>query len=262
MPNWVTVQMTANKSVIEAIMRNPSDDTQGIDFNKILPFRGRFDWDGIYPFLRQVTEQLFSNTKLLPAHLFSAFAHELKVTMSVNEINPCPPEDVQQVTAQVVYAIKQMLDQKSDCWTPEIVDQLVGMLLNKYETGYTDSLNFATQCWGTKWNACSTEIREDHAYIQFNTAWSCPVAVLMALSAQHPTERISVRYADEDIGSNCGEFTLLNGQYIILDEAPQHRNQTKQEQHYWRRFACDVLGYDPDDWNISDDDDDDEDDEA
>ena len=67
--------------------------------------------------------------------------------------------------------------------------------------------------WGTKWNACNTYVISDNE-VEFDTAWSCPMEVLKELSRQFKGVEIYVEYADEDIGSNCGTFTLLNGKVI------------------------------------------------
>lgn len=57
-------------------------------------------------------------------------------------------------------------------------------------------------------------------------------------------EEIHVRYADEDMGCNCGEYTMKNGEFLKSDFAPSYRDQTPEDKEKWRRFACDVRGYD------------------
>lgn len=71
--------------------------------------------------------------------------------------------------------------------------------------------------WGTKWNAYSAEISDDLLTVQFDTAWAHPDPVIEALSKSFPDEPILVKYADEDLGSNLGEYTILNGE--IIDDA-------------------------------------------
>jgi hypothetical protein len=66
----------------------------------------------------------------------------------------------------------------------------------------------------------------------FETAWSVPEPVLVKLSEMFPEVVLRVVYADEDIGSNSGEFELRNG---VLDK---YREYDGPE-------ACEVWGYDP-----------------
>ena len=67
--------------------------------------------------------------------------------------------------------------------------------------------------WGTKWNSNNTYVVSDDE-VEFDTAWSCPIEVLKALSKQYADIEIYVEYADEDLGNNCGYFTLKDGEFI------------------------------------------------
>jgi hypothetical protein len=68
--------------------------------------------------------------------------------------------------------------------------------------------------WGTKWNAYSYEVREGDCELKFETAWNHPWPVIEALSRRFPAETIHVRYADEDLGSNLGEYDMRDGQLV------------------------------------------------
>jgi len=85
-----------------------------------------------------------------------------------------------------------------------------------------------TRHWGTKWNAYDID-RRDEAELKFETAWSHPMPVVKALSQKFPETDIRVRYADEDLGNNLGEYTIRNGE-VIEDRSPGKR---KRED-----FAC------------------------
>jgi hypothetical protein len=96
--------------------------------------------------------------------------------------------------------------------------------------GCKDWYDWAVKNWGTKWNSSDGVYENDT--LSFQTAWSLPEPVLVKLSEMFPDVRISVVYADEDIGSNCGEFQLQDGNienYIEYDGIQ----------------ACEVWGYDP-----------------
>lgn len=96
---------------------------------------------------------------------------------------------------------------------------------------------WACQNWGTKWNAYSTPDKRDRVdTIYFQTAWSLPFPVILALSKKFPAVTIIVSYADEDIGSNLGKFSIKNGVEIELidfsgssSEAEAKRNKFAME---------------------------------
>lgn len=64
--------------------------------------------------------------------------------------------------------------------------------------------------WGTKWNAYNTLVFDEH--VSFETAWSHPFPVIRALSQLFPEVKITVKYADEDLSYNCGEYIIQDGE--------------------------------------------------
>lgn len=68
--------------------------------------------------------------------------------------------------------------------------------------------------WGTKWDACESNVQD--LTVVFETAWSCPTPVLVELGKK--VGGLLVFYADEDIGSNCGAFFVKkNGEIVEID---------------------------------------------
>lgn len=66
--------------------------------------------------------------------------------------------------------------------------------------------------WGTKWDAYDYYTNVGKTYIQFvfSTAWTAPMPIIYKLAVLGYD--ISVRYADEDYGSNCGRLTYTHEQ--------------------------------------------------
>lgn len=64
--------------------------------------------------------------------------------------------------------------------------------------------------WGTKWNSYGNSF--DGHTLTFQTAWSAPHPVIEKLSEMYPDVTISHRWADEDLGCNCGERDYRNGE--------------------------------------------------
>ena len=93
--------------------------------------------------------------------------------------------------------------------------------------------------WGTKWNAYGYQEGTDYSAcdeLTFQTAWSAPHPILRKLSEMFPEIVFKHRWADEDIGMNCGERCYLGGE--IIDEfIPEGISATE--------FALEVWDYDP-----------------
>lgn len=66
--------------------------------------------------------------------------------------------------------------------------------------------NWHTKYWNTKWNAydCYTKVGKSYITFVFSTAWSSPRPIITKLALLGYD--MEYRYADEDIGSNCGRM--------------------------------------------------------
>lgn len=213
MPNWITNKLSTTKQVIDAIV-----NTEGrVDFRLMCPFPGPRgeDWDGIYGDAATAAKAVLN----MPFSQHPALA-------SIENANR---RDVD---------IKKMSETS--------FQQFVGMLENYRACGYLHGMAWARDKWGTKWNACDQEHDAEAGTAQFNTAWSCPTPILIELSKRFPDDEISVVYADEDIGSNCGTFTLKNGSVIKEDIAPAWRDMDEAQRAKWKAFAYQVKGWNPD----------------
>jgi hypothetical protein len=89
-------------------------------------------------------------------------------------------------------------------------------LIKKY--GYDNWYDWRVENWGIKWDAydCDT-IELGDTETKFNTAWITPKKIFIELSKKYPDVVITVDYADEDIGSNCGIATYKNGEVEFKD---------------------------------------------
>ena len=135
--------------------------------------------------------------------------------------------------------VKNMFDKD---WVQTVVDRIKQsnpteeQLDNLYEVGKTYVNNYLTyghldwytwsiENWGTKWNACDVSAGADYDSVlryEFNTAWSMPYEIYMALSREFPSIRIKVTFADEDMwGGNCGEICFVDGEeeHAVLPNA-------------------------------------------
>ena len=102
-------------------------------------------------------------------------------------------------------------------------------LINKY--GADNWHDWCIANWGTKWNSYEVSYSDNKKKIVFDTAWSCPLPVIEALSKKFSDTTFTLKYADEDIGNNCGTIVLFNGEILSEEEGDD-------------KFACEVKGYD------------------
>lgn len=67
-------------------------------------------------------------------------------------------------------------------------------------------LDWRVDNWGTKWGAydCYCIIKRSYVLFIFSTAWSIPQPIYQKLGKMG--YEMEIRYADEDLGSNCGKL--------------------------------------------------------
>ena len=77
-------------------------------------------------------------------------------------------------------------------------------IMEEEDRPWFDWYTWHNKYWGTKWNAYDgyTKVGKSYVIFVFSTAWSSPFLVIEQLRLLgYPFE---LRYADEDIGNNCG----------------------------------------------------------
>lgn len=147
----------------------------------------------------------------------------------------------------------------------EDIPMIVRAIQNYAECGYMYWYDWNQKNWGTKWNAYGQPdcgFAEDIIEFRFETAWSHPNRLIEALSRRLPTVTFGVKYADEDIGSNCGTYRIRSGTPYDVDIAPRFADQSELEKRRWAEFAFRICygddvdpasrGYDVN-WVYSDD---------
>lgn len=211
MPNWITNKVKAPSHVIAAMV----GDKGNVDFNRVITFQGEFPWDGV-----------------------AMDAEMLAKMVTGKDLNENPLIAMLEAGNRERTTVKGLSDQS--------FEQFVQMLRNFRKCDMFHDMDFARKHWGTKWNACDASADVDAGTAEFDTAWSCPNPVFEALSKKFPDDLIEVTFADEDIGSNCGTFSLKAGEEVSSDIAPSWGNQSDAEKAKWRAFAYDVKGRAPD----------------
>ena len=87
------------------------------------------------------------------------------------------------------------------------------------ECGAKDWYDWSCANWGTKWNAYDTYLETLDEYsviLSFQTAWCGVPKIIQKLTEMFPTIIFDYKYADEDMGYNCGEGYGENGEFSFL----------------------------------------------
>ena len=210
MPNHITNRVSAPSVVLRSLI----NEQGAIDFNTLLPFKGAFPWDYISANAETAAEAI-SGTPLHDHPLIRPLQESNRARANVMEM------------------------------TDDQFEQFVQMLRNKRACGHMHDMDWGRFAWGTKWNAYSQQIDLEQGLLKFDTAWSCPELVFVALSKLHPEAVIEVKFADEDIGSNCGTITFSGGNVTEKDCAGQWDAMSSADQEKWKAFAYAVKGWEP-----------------
>lgn len=209
MPNWVTNRLciiTNNKFDLESIC-NKEDN---VDFNKIVP-----QPLGLYDIIQDNIKR--------DIDIYNKYIDN---TATQDEIDILLNEYVETKTLSGVKSNLRLYNAK-----------LASTIERMY--GSYDWYNWNCENWGTKWNAYNTAITENSPFfteIEFDTAWSTPDPIIKALSVKYPNCVFEVIYADEDWGSNSGNYSYKNGDLICENTLTAEEAATKihgtREEYY------------------------------
>ena len=249
MPNWVINKVkfsSRGKEIIDKIT-STNNDEEYVDFNKIIPMpktlnitSGGNDRDAMqYALLKMDTLQLKQTIEKLKETSTSFYGNYFEKIYSCKKYTLEELEKVAKEFEEKLNSGKQdrfyEVDYK-ELGVNNLEDLGNAYINNILQYGADSWYDWCCENWGTKWNASDTYIIDDNE-IEFNTAWSCPVNIFKELSKQFSGVEIAVDFADEDIGSNCGKITFLNGEmeeYIDMDGNTD--------------FALEVWGYDKEEY--------------
>lgn len=209
MPNWVKNYITfvGDEDEISKMLNDVKDDSLGvgsIDFNKVV----------------RMPEDLNIECGSRTDEGYKKYTGYLLKSLKGKDVSD----------------LLKYKEEHPDCW------DLGEKAYNNIKTyGYRDWYDWSIAKWGTKWNACSQEDYDlSSNYFCFETAWSAPTPIVKELSKKYPNVLFEIKFADEDIGNNCGVISFKNGcaiEHNLFD--------------YSKRsiiFACEIWDYDPEEF--------------
>ena len=247
MPNWVTNKVkfkSRGKEIIDKISSTDNDE-EYVDFNKIIPrpktlnitSGGNDRYAMQYALLKMSVSKFKKTIKRLEEIPTSFYGNYFAKIYNHKRYTLAELEEVAKEFKKKIKD-KDPLDEVDykELGVKNLKDLGNVYINNILQYGADSWYDWCCENWGTKWNATNTYIVDD-TEIEFSTAWSCPVNIFKELSRQFSGVEIVVEFADEDIGTNCGKITFLNGEieeYIDMDGDTD--------------FALEVCGYDKEEY--------------
>ena len=152
------------------------------------------------------------------------------------------PSDLSDYTANLAFSTAMR-----DATTPlekEHIAAVVRAISNFAECGYLYWYDWSNDHWGTKWNAYGqpeSGFSDEETRFEFQTAWAHPFELIAHISKKLPQVRFEVRFADEDLGSNCGTYTISNGETLGEMIAPAYRDQTAEQRVTFTKLAFETV---------------------
>lgn len=228
MPNWVINHLTIHGEnaveVLRSLLKEKEyeDDKRyayDFDFNKIIPMPESLQIESgsstdscVEMYLTSINPfvDYYGENKVVIDE-FSKICHAVQATKIYGSYNDKLPIEEIRAREKKVY----FCDEQNEYLTltkEEILARGKHAVDNVLTYGAMDWYDWSCTHWGTKWNACNSQIPDmEVAEIYFDTAWSPVPRVMLALSEQHPECVFDYEYAEEQAGYFAGSLTFQAG---------------------------------------------------
>lgn len=224
MPNWVCNHLTIRgeqaKEVLKSVLKENPDNEYGydVDFNKITPMPpelnivsgGQTD-SALSLYLTSVNPLVddYGTDKMSP-DLFVRVCQG--VTAHISSIDyRMKPDDIRK-TEEKMQRYYNMSREDAWAYGKHAADNYINY-------GAIDWYDWCCQNWGTKWNACRTQIpNSEVADVYFDTAWSPVTGLIQKLAEKYSDCSFYYEFAEEQAGILAGtclysEGTLISQEY-------------------------------------------------
>lgn len=233
MPNYVTtrIKFSSKGKFDEFISKHVIENEEGehsFDFNTIVRRpeslnieSGSKTMDGINLALRELRIGSLPN------------AHE--TIRKVREVlAPVYPWDIPLATDSAADELAKEARERGNY--DELIELGKIAVSNIVAYGYADWYGWDLANWGTKWNSFDFGANPLDLTVEFDTAWSCPHPIIDKLVEEMGASAfVSIEWADEDIGANCGYYRLYGDTGCYPYELPLCSDEAME-------LAMDVKG--------------------
>lgn len=123
----------------------------------------------------------------------------------------------------------------------EAKDRAALMEQNRVSYGFADWYGWRCKYWGTKWNVWDISSPDEGFGWEFFTAWEAPIPVISVLSLIFSEVVFTLRYADEDLGHNCGAVMFIGGEEVFETIYPGREEGYDFAANLWGRTLEEVV---------------------
>lgn len=206
MPNHVTNQITfgadsASLAAFQHMLHELQAEGQplgSIDFNKLIPMPPELKIECGY--------RTDAGLKLYKKFMAESAA------VSISTLHVSDSMRTAQVTAHL-----EKWDAKGKA-DPGLWELGKSAFRNIQKYGAPTWYEWSIQHWGTKWNAYQCRpLNEKDDTMEFLTANGSVPKLVATISRKYPNQKITYRWADENLGHNVGEIVFKNGEQIEMD---------------------------------------------
>lgn len=206
MPNYVKNKLTISPSAFPRVCKecfSEDEETKErfFDFNKLIPMPdsirevecGSHTTDGLLIIFANASERerarilkLIQSDMVFKGSITKSWELDYKDLLKYHT-----PEQIEACKAMAKLALENRRKYGAFCW-----------------------YDWACDNWGTKWNACDSDTDNVEHTIVYETAWSAAFEIAQAISKRYHC-MVTLDYADEDIGRNCGRMVCDNGEVVF-----------------------------------------------
>lgn len=216
MPNWVINKIVLYGENAEQALKNhfvrDEDGKLNLDFNTIEKMpeelqieKGSRSIDGLKLYIAKLNPAIpnigKSEDKMdyveLSKTLVDVFAERAMDNVTKYMIRPSEVEE-----------LKKMYKNNID----EVLELGEKVFRNKQKYGAADWYDWSCEHWGSKWNACETQVVDDCVY--FDTAWSPAIPAIEKLAKMHPELTIEHSFSEEQASLLCGRVKYEKGKRV------------------------------------------------
>lgn len=255
MPNWVANHLTIYGEnaveVLRSLLTERKEENEAgcgydLDFNKIIPMPESLKIDkgsitdsciemyltSINPFVDYYGENKVSADKFLK---ICSAVQAAKVFGNYNE--RLPLEEIRLREKETYYRNERNERNERKIMTKdEILANGKKAVDNVLTYGKMDWYDWSCKNWGTKWNACRTQIPDTGvAEVYFDTAWSPVPQLMLALAEKFPDCSIEYEYAEEQAGYCAGRLMFKDGE--VIESEPYEEYSKESYEMFFRLWG-------------------------
>ena len=232
MPNYITNQLSfgTDKAAVAAFQRMAEEmRVEG-------EFLGTFDFNKLLPMPAELNITAGTKTER-GLELYRQFIQESEATSLQGQA--LSESEREELASEHLEKWTKLQGQDPEMWS---LGEKAYQNIQKY--GSPTWYEWCNKNWGTKWNAghC-VQMGPDSDTMQFLTAWGGVPNLIKLLSAKYPDQKISYRWADEDIGTNVGERVFQGGEEIEANIPPAQSREAYE-------LAAEIMGLNLADYDL------------